>query len=75
METTSKISIINHINRTKGVKIRMSVSIYVERTLDKIQHHSQQKDSEDLRIEGQKAFMKNLQLTSFSMVKDWELSL
>lgn len=47
METTSKISIINHINRTKGVKIRMSVSIYVERTVDKIQHHSQQKDSED----------------------------
>lgn len=47
METTKNISIIYHITRTKGVKIHMIISICVERTFDKIQHHSQQKDSED----------------------------
>lgn len=47
METTLKITQNIPINRIKGVKIHMIISIYVERTLDKIQHHSQQKDSED----------------------------
>ena len=72
------INIIHYINNSKD-KNHMILSIHVEKAFDKIQHPFLIKTLSKVGIEGAfliiiKAFMRDLQSTSYSMDKNLELS-
>ena len=72
------INIIHHINKSKD-KNHMIISIHAEKAFDKIQHAFMVKTLSKVGIEGAfliiiKAFMRDLQSTSYSMDKNLELS-
>jgi hypothetical protein len=68
------INVIQHINRSK-VKNHLIISIDAEKAFNKIQHHFMIKVRRKLGIEGMylnivKAYMTNLQPTSYLLVKN-----
>ena len=72
------INIIHHINKSKD-KNHMIISIHAEKAFDKIQHAFMVKTLSKVGIEGAfliiiKAFMRDLQSTSYSKDKNLELS-